>query len=141
VTGDLPKKATELDVMQGVSMMNLPAPVTRLSLITEGRFVVAEMKDSYAVYDLELKRQTITPLKGTAAESARELQWIDGYMPWSDRDGMLRLYEFDGANQRDVMAVAGGQMVTLSRNGTYLYSIGKSTDGQYHLQRVRLILP
>jgi hypothetical protein len=54
---------------------------------------------------------------------------------------MLRLYEFDGANQRDIMAVTGGQMVTLSRNGTYLYSIGKSTDGQYHLQRVRLILP
>ena len=141
VTGDLPKKATELDAMEGVSMMNLSAPVTRLSLITEGRFVVAEMKDSYAVYDLELKRQTITPLKGTAAESARELRWIDGYMPWSDRDGMLRLYEFDGANQRDIMSVASGQMVTLSRNGTYLYSIGKSTDGQYHLQRVRLILP
>lgn len=141
VTGDLPKRAADLDAMRSVASMELASPVDRLSIITAGRFVVADMKDSYAVYDLEIKRETVTQLKGATPDSSRQLAWIDGYMPWSDREGMLRLYEFDGANQHDIMPVVSGQAVTLSRNGTYLYSVGKAADGQYQLQRVRLILP
>jgi hypothetical protein len=99
------------------------------------------MKDSYAVYDLEIKRETVTQLKGATPDVSRQLAWIDGYMPWSDREVMLRLFEFDGANQHENMPVVSGQAVTLSRNGTYLYSVGKAADGQYQLQRVRLILP
>lgn len=140
-TGNLPKRAADLDAMTSVASMQLASPVDHLSIITAGRFAVADMKDSYAVYDLELKRETVTQLKGTSPEASRQLDWIDGYMPWSDRDGMLRLYEFDGANQHDIMPVVSGQAVTLSRNGTYLYSIGKAADGQYQLQRVRLVLP
>lgn len=142
VTGELPKTAANLDAMQHVASMKLSTPVSRLTILTEGRFVVAEMNDAYAVYDLEIKRETVTTLKGAPADTVRQLQWIDGYMPWSDRDGTLRLYEFDGANQHDIMPVVPGQTVTLSRNGTYLYSIGKSADTDtYQLQRVRLILP
>lgn len=141
VTGEVPKTAVDLDAMRHVASMKLSAPVNRLSILTEGRFVVAEMNDTYAVYDLEIKRETVTALKGASAENVRKLQWIDGYMPWSDRDGTLRLYEFDGANQHEIMPVVPGQTVTLSRNGTYLYSIGKSSDAEtYQLQRVRLIL-
>ena len=139
--GAAPRTAAELDKMTVVSSMKLTAPATRLSIKTDGRFVVAEQPDAFAIYDLEIGRETVTPLKGAAATTATPLQWIDGYMPWSDRDGMLRLYEFDGANQRDIMPVVGGQAVVLSRNGTYLYSIGKSSETSYHLQRVRLILP
>ena len=140
VTGDLPKKAAELDVMDKVTSMDLTGAVDRVGIITNGRFVVVEMNDAYAVYDLELKRETVTQLKG-ASQPERQLEWIDGYMPWSDRDGMLRLYEFDGANQHDIMPVVSGQAVTLSRNSTYLYGVGKTEDGQSQLQRVRLILP
>ena len=142
VTGELPKTAADLDAMKHVASMQLSTPVNRLTILTEGRFIVAEMNDAFAVYDLEIKRETVTTLKGAPADAARKLQWIDGYMPWSDRDGKLRLYEFDGANQHDIMPVVSGQAVTLSRNGTYLYSVGKSTDTDgYQLQRVRLILP
>ena len=139
VTGNVPKTAAEFNAMDRVATMDLANTVNRLTIITSGRFVVAEMNDSYAVYDLELKRQTVTPLKGSS-QAGRQLEWIDGYMPWSDRDGMLRLYEFDGENQHDIIPVVSGQAVTLSRNGTYLYSVGKTADGQSQLQRVRLIL-
>lgn len=141
MTGELPKKAADLDAMQSVASMTLAAPAEHLSIITAGRFVVADMKDGYVVYDLEIKRETVTQLKGATPETPHQISWIDGYMPWSDRDGTLRLYEFDGANQHDIMPVVSGQAVTLSRNGTYLYGVGKTTDGQYQLQRVRLILP
>lgn len=139
--GGAPKTAADLDKMTAVSSMKLTSSVARLSIKTDGRFVVAEQADAFAVYDLEIGRETVTPLKGATSTTSAPLQWLDGYMPWSDRDGTLRLHEFDGANQHDIMPVVSGQAVVLSRNGTYLYTIGKSSDASYHVQRVRLILP
>jgi hypothetical protein len=59
---------------------------------------------------------------------------------WSDRDGTVRLYEFDGANQQDIMQVQPGFEAALSPNSKYLYGITKASDGSYHLTRVKLIL-
>lgn len=140
LTGELPKDSKETDALERVSKFTTAEPTRFLSIVTDGRFIVAQAQNSYTVYDLELKKHTTTPLKG-AAMADKKLEWLDGYMPWSDRDGMLRLYEFDGANQHDIMTVASGQAATLSRNGTYLYGIGKTDDTHYHLQRVQMILP
>lgn len=139
-TGNLPKTADEYKAMQLVTVQHLLDQATRLSIVTSGRFILAESAGHYMVYDLELKKMTTTPLKGTAPSTVSPLGWLDGYMPWSDRDGTLRLYEFDGANQHDIMPVVGGQAVTMSRNNTYLYAFGKTDDGHYDLRRVRMIL-
>ncbi len=139
--GNLPKTAADYEAMQPVTTQHLAVPATRLSIVNGGRFVLAEAPDRYTVYDLELKKATTTELKGTAPAAVVPLDWIDGYMPWSDRDGMLRLYEFDGTNQHDIMNVTPGQAVTLARNGAYIYAFGKDADGHYALQRVRMILP
>lgn len=110
-----------------------------LSVATDGRFVVAQQGDTYVVSDLELKKTTTTQLKGTA-EVKDELQWLDTYTVWSDRDSMVRLYEFDGANQQNIMPVTPGFNVTLNPDAKYLYGIIRSDDGVYHLERVRMIL-
>ena len=84
-------------------------------------------------------KNTTTLLKGTSAVT-NELQWLDKYHIWSDRDGILRLYEFDGANQHDIMTVVPGMSAALSPNGKYLYGITKSADGVHHLSRVQMII-
>lgn len=140
-SGNLPKTAADVAAMQPVTTQHLTEPATRLSMMTGARFVVAESKNGYAVYDLELRRLTSTSYKGTDTGAAQlPLGWIDGYMPWSDRDGTLRLYEFDGANQHDIMPVAHGQAVSLARNSTYLYTISPATSAGQNLQRVRMII-
>lgn len=138
-TGDLPTLSTPNPHQQTVATVTVSGGVDHLSIRTEGRFVIMQNQGTFVTYDLELKKQTTTVLHGTAPFT-HELGWIDGYMPWSDRDGMLRLYEFDGANQHDIMPVVPGMTVDLSQNGKYLYGIGKSADGVYHLERVRLVL-
>lgn len=125
---------------KSVASFTTATAVDHLSVVTNGRFIVAQHGAAYTTYDLEFKKSTSTPLKGTAAV-ADELRWLDGYTLWSDRDGTVRLYEFDGANQHDIMTVVPGLSVTLSPNATYLYGISRSDDGAYHLQRVRLIVP
>jgi hypothetical protein len=47
--------------------------------------------------------------------------------------------EFDGANVNTINPVVAGQTVTLSENGRWMYSIGKTETG-FSLQRVRMIL-
>lgn len=142
-SGSLPKTVNELQLMQSVATETSRQPIARLSIDTGGRFVLGESTDQYLVYDLELHKLTQTAYKGAASAtpSQQPLGWIDGYMPWSDRGGELRLYEFDGANQHDIMPVAQGQAVTLARGGTYLYGISApGTDGHQALERVTLVL-
>ncbi len=138
-TGDLPTANTPTPKQQTVTTLSVPGGVQYLSIRTEGRFVMMQTQGTFITYDLELKKQTTTTIVGSTPIT-RELGWIDTYMPWSDRDGMLRLYEFDGANQHSIMPVVPGMAVDLSQNGKYLYGIGKSNDGVYHLERVRLNL-
>lgn len=128
--------ASSLSIVANIST---PDGVDYLTSHTSGRFVVAQKGATYTTYDLELSRMTTTDLQGSAPVT-QKLQWLDNYTLWSDRDGQLRLYEFDGANQHTIMPVVSGQDVTLSANGKYLYGISKGSDGTFHLSRVQLIL-
>lgn len=140
ITGDLPRSDSNQPLsLEVVTSIPIPAGTQYLSSQTEGRFIIAQQGATYVVYDLELKKMTKTTLRGTSPVTT-ELKWIDGYTVWTDQDSRLRLYEFDGANQQDIMAVAPGFNALIAPNNKYLYSITKSEDGQYHLSRVRLIL-
>lgn len=138
--GDLPRDdVSEISTLTTVATMTVPGGVSYLSSVNNGRFMVAQSPTAYVTHDLELKKTTRTTLHG-ATPVQRELRWLDGYTLWSDQGGTLRTYEFDGANQHDIMPVAPGMAVTLSPNGTYVYGISQSEDKTFHLTRVRLIL-
>jgi hypothetical protein len=140
VTGDLPRSDSNQTLsLEAVTSVPIPAGTQYLSSQTKGRFIVAQQGATYVVYDLELKKMTKTTLRGVSPVTT-ELKWIDGYTMWSDQDARLRLYEFDGANQQDIMAVAPGFSALITPNNKYLYCITKSEDGQYHLSRVQLII-
>ncbi len=111
-----------------------------LSVTSGGQHIITQTGDSYTAYDLESRLLHSTTLKGEQ-DITRRLRWLDSHSIWTDRDGMLRLYEFDGANQRDIVEVVAGYDVTLNPNGRFLYSIGPGEDEGYTLQRSRLILP
>lgn len=138
LTGKLPRDE-EASLLKTESTMTLKGGVDYLSVKTNGRFVVAQSGSAFNVYDLELKKMSTTETPGTSA-ATKEFDWIDSYMPWSDRDGTLRFYEFDGANQQAIMPVIPGQSVTLSQNGKYVYGLSKQDDGKVHLSRVQLLL-
>ncbi|HEX7483546.1 MAG TPA: PEGA domain-containing protein [Candidatus Saccharimonadales bacterium] len=140
--GSLSKSdASTASAFTSVATIALSSDVQFLSIVTNGRFVIAQEAGSYTVHDIELKKTTTTALAGDAPAAPTELRWLDPYTVWSDRSGKIRLYEFDGANQHDIMPVAAGFSATYSPNGKYLYGISQSADSKYHLTRVRMILP
>ena len=139
--GSLSKSdATTASAFTSLATMALSTDVQYLSIVTNGRFVMAQEAGSYTVYDIELKKTTTTALQGDAPAVPTELRWLDPYTVWSDRSGKVRIYEFDGANQHDLMTVAPGYSATYSPSGKYLYGVTQS-DGTYHLTRVRMVLP
>jgi hypothetical protein len=141
LVGDLPRDDDD-DVsatMHTVGAIKLAASVQFLSIKNNDRFVVAQAGATYTVYDHELQKMTTTTLKDTTG-LVKELAWIDDYMLYHDAGGTLRTYEFDGANQQDIMSVAPGFSAAISPNNRYLYGIMQSSDGAFHLDRVRLLL-
>lgn len=137
--GDLPRDDKAAISLTRVANFTLAGGVQYLSDHTNGRFIIAQNAARFATYDLEIGKSTTTEIKDAGA-TVRELGWLDDYVLWSDQGGMLRLYEFDGANQHELMKVIPGMAATLSQNGKYLYAITASDDGQYHLARLRLVL-
>jgi PEGA domain len=136
-TGDLPTTDNK-GSLKNLATFTAPAPVLRLTFSSNGRFVIAETGAGYVVYDLELSKTDATILKDVAAP-ARPLRWLDAFMTWYDSGAMLRLYEFDGANQQNIVPVAEGYDVVMSPDQKYLYSIGHDAAG-LSLQRVRMVL-
>lgn len=137
LTGELPR-ASNKGTLKRLLTYAAPAPVTKLSFSGNNRFVIAETATQFTVHDLELSKTSTTTIKD-GVTPLRELRWIDSYMTWYDAGNMLRLYEFDGANQQNLVPVAEGFDVATTPNQKFLYSIGRDANG-LHLQRVRMVL-
>lgn len=135
--GTLPTK-NDKGALKQIFTENVPVGATDLSLEHNSRFAVMRLPDGYATYDIELNKFDKT-VWATQSTSARNLQWIDGYILWSDNGGMLRTYEFDGANQQNIMPVTEGYAVSINPNGKYIYGIFKSNNG-FEFERAQLIL-
>lgn len=140
LSGSLPRSDSEDSLtLTAVATMSTSEPINFFANKTDGRFFVAQHENSYSVYDLELQKATMTTLRGEARQE-KEIRWIDGYNAWSSLDGVLRFYEFDGANQNDIMPIVAGQNPALSPNDRFIYAPTVDETGVYHLSRVRLIL-
>lgn len=141
LSGALPRSDSDNPLsLTAVATMSTPEAISYFSSKTAGRFFIAQHGKSYSVYDLELQKATTTPLRGEGSLEG-ELRWIDGYTVWSSLEGKLRFYEFDGANQNDIMPIIPGQNPALTSNNRYLYAPTQDDAGAFHLSRVRLILP
>jgi len=141
LTGSLPRSdSKDTLALTAEATMSTPEAINFFSNKTDGRFFVAQHKNSYSVYDLELQKATTTTIRGDAVLEA-ELRWLDGHSVWSSLGGQLHFYEFDGANQNTIMPIVAGQNPALSPNNRYIYAPTVDEKGVFHLSRVRLILP
>lgn len=136
-SGTLPRGTTKANLRQEMSA-TLASDTSRLNFSHNGRFVVAQNPGGYVTYDIELKKTDTTTFKRPVAVE-RKLQWLDDYMIWNDAGGILRFYEFDGANQQDIMPVVEGQTAILSGNNKYIYAVAPTETG-VSLQRAKLII-
>lgn len=113
------------------------SPVAWLEFASSGRFVVAGNGGMYSTYDIETDEIFAAQFEGIR-EISRPLGWLDDYYLYSDTTSSLKISEFDGTNRHDIVAVAPGFSATLSDDGEYLYSIGKTGAG-YTFQSSKMV--
>jgi hypothetical protein len=138
--GNLPRNEKDTTQLKKESTLTIPGGAQTLAILNKGRFVVAQKDADFYVYDNELEKQSKTTIQGEGAVQV-PLKWLDNYVVWSNRGGTLRLYEFDGENQNNIMPVSTQQTVTLGPDETYLYAFTAGEGTIQYLTRVRMILP
>jgi len=124
--------------MKTVGSFKSKVNVDRLSFSPTGKYALVQSGAYFASYDLEYRSLAESSVDGSGP--TLPVKWLDDNHIWSDRNGKLIVYEFDGANSHVINSVSTQQDATLTNNGRFLYSINKSKKG-YQLQRVRMILP
>ena len=136
-TGTLPRGNTKAN-LQAVMLATLNDAPLNLEVSRTSRFVVVQLHGGFTTYDIEL-RKTDTTVFTQPATVQRPLQWLDDYTIWNDRANMMRFYEFDGANQQNIMPIVEGQAATLSADNKYVYGFSPAHDGVV-LTRAKLII-
>lgn len=121
-----------------IATFKIAGNVSSLGFSPDGEYVLAQSSTSFSSYDLEYQTLSASPV--TCASTDLPKTWLDDSYIWSNCSGNLMISEFDGTNAHAINPMAAGQSAALTRNGKYLYSIGKIETG-YQLQRVRIILP
>lgn len=112
-----------------------------MRLSSSGRFVTLGRGVNYTTHDLETKETFTAAFDGQRTDEARPLQWIDDYYLAADTNGIISIGEFDGANRHELVRAVTGFAVTLSQDGEYLFSIGRSDSGTtYMLQSTKMTL-
>jgi hypothetical protein len=119
--------------------MNLSGPVTQLSFSPKSDYILAESGTSFMSYELEHMRSASGTLDASPAAASTPLRWLDVAHIWNQQNGMLVMRDFDNSNIFSISSVAGNFDATISQNGRFFYSVGKSNDS-FTLQRVKMIL-
>lgn len=136
---ELPASDSEAAVEKTViAQFKLEGVPLEASVRNKGRLMAFAGATQMVTYDIELGTKAQAVIQGDVRLS-EEPEWLDNQHFWSDANGNLRQYEYDGSNQADIVEVAQGFSAVYTSSGKYLYSIAKTSDG-YALQRTMMIL-
>lgn len=121
-----------------VTTMKLESPILYASIAGGGQFAIIQDGASFATHNLEIEQTTHTALRENVVREPQKLRHLEAQLLWAEHNGKLRTYEFDGANQHDIMAMEARFSATFSPQGKYLYAVQKTADG-YSLSRVQFL--
>lgn len=135
----LPDNSTSELKLTHEQTMELEQPVIAAHMTDNGQFATIQDGTSFATYNLEINQLSETELTLDDSSAVQEIEHLDRYLYWAMNGDTLRTYEFDGANQHNIMQIDARFGATLSPAGKYLYGVNKLDDETYGLVRVKLL--
>ena len=131
--------ADDTDSLNQLATMQLANPVQQLSFSPKSDYILAESNAGFMTYEIEHLRSASGPIDESPEAATTPLRWLDIAHMWNQQNGQLVMRDFDNSNVYTISGLAGDFDATLSQNGRFIYSIGKSDEG-FTLQRVKMIL-
>lgn len=137
-TPRLPSSPKGSIALTHVEDLTLGSQVTDMRFSANGQLAIVEDGYSFAAYNLEIKQTNSTTLEGVT-EHPRMTRHLDSHLLWTDNgEGVMRTYEFDGANQHNLVEAEIKFDATFSPSSKYLYSIRSAEEG-FELTRVKFL--
>lgn len=124
--------------LKSVYKVDLAQPILDTNVTDNGQFATVQDGSSFATHNLETSQSSKSSLAEGAAPLPQKLKYLDGYLLWGTRNGLLHTYEFDGANQQDIMPIVPELGATLSPSAKYLYAFAHEGNAIV-LTRVQLL--
>lgn len=119
---NMPNDSTSQLALVRVATLELGHAIIDTNVTDSGQFATVQDGYEFATYNLETNHLSTAQFAKEAEASPQKLRYLDGYLLWGTRAGQLRTYEFDGANQQDIMSVIPELGATLSPSAKYLYA-------------------
>jgi hypothetical protein len=126
------------DVLKRTVGNRIPIPETVLKTDNNGQFVAFSANvrfislqggNQFAVYDAEMDKLYRFNTKLVLAEGEKA-RWMDGHRLMLNSEGRLKVFEFDGNYQQDLMALSGGHLPFFDRDYDRLFTLSPSTTVQ-----------
>ncbi len=124
--GKLGKSSEELAPL---TLMKINKP-EKISFSNNTRFLAAESGTTFAVYDFEDSRRFNFEVPGKIDESGQLATWMDGHRLLLNQDSKILVFEFDGANYRDLGSVVSGTIPAFDRDYERLFSFAPIKDSK-----------
>lgn len=105
-----------------------------------GRMVVVQSGNEVVNYDLETSAKYTFAIPTTQPVTV-PFKWLDDYYLETSVGGVVKVFEFDGQNERDIVKAENDMGTSLVGDGKYILSIRRDTTHRYGLQLSRLVLP
>jgi hypothetical protein len=122
------------DILNRTSGNKIPVPETVLKTDNNGlyvsfsantRFISLQGGNQFAVYDAENDKLYRFNTKLTVAETEKA-RWMDGHRLSVNSEGRLKVFEFDGNNIQDLIAISGSHLPFFDRDYDRLFTISPS---------------
>lgn len=137
---NLPDNSTSALERTHQKTLQLDDTIVQNNITDNGQLAMVQDGTSFSTYNLELDQLSASDVVNTGGPSTQKLRHLDRYMLWGVNDGALRVYDFDGKNQHDIMPIEYRFGATLSPNGKYIYALSSDTDDEgVALTRVQLL--
>lgn len=110
----------------------------KLSFSTNARFIAVQSGGTFAVYDAETERHYHYNSKLTLGESVYA-SWMDGHrLTVVPKDGLVRVFDFDGTNMQSLNPALSGSKVYFDRDYKGLFVLAQPDAKTYRLTRTEL---
>lgn len=122
------------DVLNRSNGNKIPIPETVLktdniaqfvSFSANVRFIALQGGNQFAVYDAESDKLFRFNTKLNVAETEKA-RWMDGHRLTVNSEGRLKIFEFDGNNMQDLIAISGNHLPYFDRDYDRLFTISPS---------------
>ena len=136
--GNFPTDGNNGENLKNIMTLGLDEAPQEISFSDSGQYLMMNSGTNFVSYDLEY--QSIAKFTVNASAEDFSSNWLNATHLWTNSGNKISIREFDGQNNHEIATGLNGFEAVFTTNKKYIYTINKTEDGLFNLQRSLMIL-